>query len=282
MPDHICCCCGDVMAPTKQQNKGWQWFRCARCLHKTLPIPYAANKKAQEGYTKETKCAHYYKVGVHKQRAAFIKQHCSPNSVVDIGCGTGFFLVQFPEATTLTGFSLDVATQPPDPTISMFRTDFQEALLLRGRYDLVTAWHVLEHTLDPVQGMRQLIRMCNRDGFVGIELPAQRHLAAPQEYGLHPHRFSIPSIARFLWQFQNQLRYTIVGPAFKAPGVFVLARKTTQGEPMPFGALLKCCEQGDKNQFRHMQLQRYGGIMKMLATPEDAKRNALGLKEAYR
>lgn len=282
MSDHICACCGRLMHVHKKRTKNWKWHKCGVCLHWTLGITYAENKKAQMNNDEPNNYARRYPAGAQIRRASVIKQHCSPHSVLDVGCGTGFFMLQFPEAEARVGFSLDVATQAPDPEISVIHEDFQESKSSSPCFDLVTAWHVIEHTLDPVGAMRHLIDFCRPGGMVGIELPAQRHLAPREKYGLHPHRFSIPSIAYYLRQFQDVLRYVVVGPAFRSPGVFALARKSTKGKPMSFSRLMKDCEQGGKTMFRQMELQRYGAITKIDATREDVEKNLMGLKEPYR
>lgn len=120
-----------------------------------------------------------------------------PNSILDVGAGTGAFLQQCkakgmhiagvepaPAARTvarnITG--AEIAEQPHDVT---------------GTYDVITLWHVLEHVSDLHPAIEKLASLLVDTGTMFIAVP--NHPAADaKKYAQHWAAFDVP---RHLWHF---------------------------------------------------------------------------------
>lgn len=97
-------------------------------------------------------------------------------SVVDIGCGTGAFLRSLPEGPTRTGLDHNRAAlevlQHADPTIYALPQDAAEHADEVGcRYDIVTAFQLLEHVENPRALLRAARRLCRPEGWVYVSVP---------------------------------------------------------------------------------------------------------------
>jgi SAM-dependent methyltransferase len=98
--------------------------------------------------------------------------------LLDVGCNRGFLL----EAARRRGWSV-VGIELSDAEASRARSDF--GLTVHGtlddvaheQFDLIVAWHVLEHTLDPVEFLRDASSLLAPEGILAIQVPSFGALA---------------------------------------------------------------------------------------------------------
>jgi SAM-dependent methyltransferase len=115
-----------------------------------------------------------------------------PSSVLDVGCGPGFFLAELAGLwphTHLVG--IDIATEHLErlpPGIEGRQGDALDAVSDAGRYDLVVCRHVLQAVPQPERVVRRLAEAARPGGLV--------HVVA-EDYGLIG--FSDPAVDDF-WQ----------------------------------------------------------------------------------
>ena len=99
--------------------------------------------------------------------------------LLDVGCGPGFLLeASRREGWTATG--VEVSAVAAGRARSAFRADVVASfvgLAGRGPFDLVVAWHVLEHATDPVALLRRVAAVLVPDGVVAIQVPSFAALA---------------------------------------------------------------------------------------------------------
>ena len=89
--------------------------------------------------------------------------------LLDFGCGNGGFLLQSKSiASDLAGVELEKRIQKY----------WQNRLLIyptinniNSEYDLITAFHVLEHLSDPIKIIRELSELLSKNGMILIEVP---------------------------------------------------------------------------------------------------------------
>jgi SAM-dependent methyltransferase len=96
---------------------------------------------------------------------AIIARHFATRSLVEIGCGKGYFLERLAER----GFDvkgLDPAYEGTNPNI--LKTPFTDGLQLSA--DAIILRHVLEHISDPLTFLSNIARV-NRGGMIYIEVP---------------------------------------------------------------------------------------------------------------
>ena len=121
------------------------------------------------------------------------------NSLLDIGSGAGTFahtirkhiVGDFPEIHCL---ELDPALIEECERLGFptFKDEFLTAQI-NQTYDMVTAWHVLEHIKDIRAFMEKAISLSNK--YVVIEIPHKRKV--PQTYDGHSHHFTKRSFNTF-------------------------------------------------------------------------------------
>jgi SAM-dependent methyltransferase len=96
------------------------------------------------------------------------------SQLLDIGCNRGFLL----EAARRRGWDNVVGVELSDAAAARARRDF--GLTVHGtleavghkKFDLVVAWHVLEHTLHPVDFLRSASSLLAPEGIFAIQVPS--------------------------------------------------------------------------------------------------------------
>lgn len=107
-----------------------------------------------------------------RQKEKLISKHSpTQGSLLDFGCGTGFFL----QYCMRKGWSTE--GMEPDPKAAVAATKNAGTTIhqtldeIKGSFDVITAWHVLEHVHDLSETLRQLKSLLNENGRLVIALP---------------------------------------------------------------------------------------------------------------
>lgn len=131
-------------------------------------------------------------------------------SVVEIGCGDGFFLKALSSlGAKATGFepssTFQVATKQPGISVHHEYFDFAGDNRTKGRVDIVVLRHVLEHMPNAQEVLSSLAThsfVDSRPQFLMIEVPNALHLLQENLYfdfyNDHVHYFSYASLSRLL------------------------------------------------------------------------------------
>jgi len=95
----------------------------------------------------------------------------NPGSLLDYGCGTGAFLTYMKgRGWTIMGLEPNhEARKEAEKKTGIPITKSAEEI--RGRYDLVTLWHVLEHTKNPTLELKRLNELAPRNGLLIVAVP---------------------------------------------------------------------------------------------------------------
>ncbi len=98
----------------------------------------------------------------------------SGGRLLDVGCATGRFLQQMAAVGwRVSGIELDpeaaatARTVTPDVVVG----DPAQVTLPRGSFDLITAFHVVEHLPDPARALRNMLAWLAADGLMVVEVP---------------------------------------------------------------------------------------------------------------
>jgi len=110
-----------------------------------------------------------------ESQLGLIRRHKSGKTLLDIGCGEGFFLSNAAKAGYTTKgieisrdaaeyagreFGLDVEAKP-----------FEELRLPENHFDVVTLWQVLEHVPYPLMVLKEVHRILKPDGLLATSTP---------------------------------------------------------------------------------------------------------------
>lgn len=109
---------------------------------------------------------------INQQRVKKLKDFKKDGSLLDIGCGSGAFMLTAKEQ----GFDsqgVDVSNK----AVAFIKDKLQltastkTVMELEQNFDVITLWHVLEHFLDPVDELIKIHEKLNESGIVFGEVP---------------------------------------------------------------------------------------------------------------
>jgi 2-polyprenyl-3-methyl-5-hydroxy-6-metoxy-1,4-benzoquinol methylase len=105
------------------------------------------------------------------RRFVFLKRVIENKSLLDFGCGAGGFLTR---ARTVASRAAGVEVETR--LKSHFRKEglevFSDIAEVKGSFDLITLFHVLEHMNDPITFLMRLTEILNDDGQLIVEVPS--------------------------------------------------------------------------------------------------------------
>jgi hypothetical protein len=232
------------------------WHKCMSCYHFTLPIEQSVNQKWQHEYGWEGKGLG--KRWVALARAAFLKsimKDALTRSVLDVGSGGTTFLDCFDGAQLLVGITLDESS-PTNSRAELVVCPFNE-FSIRGQFDLVTAWHSLEHMNNPSLELVRMSRCCITGGYIAFEVPVDRRLRT-DKYDGHVHRFTPLSVAKMLENSDRRMDWFWVGPGFCNSSVLCVGQRSSLPVKRDVDRLAKQALQGGKLSWRKAQKERLG------------------------
>lgn len=104
-----------------------------------------------------------------------LKKHVNINeiqSVADVGCGAGGLLQPFKEIGKLTDgfdFDTDYLAYGKAKGLNLYFGDFH--IEAKQNYDLVILSHVLEHFLNPIESIKNVVKRINSNKYLLVEVP---------------------------------------------------------------------------------------------------------------
>lgn len=140
------------------------------------------------------------KINLASKFKIITKYQSQPGKVLDIGCGTGDFLVYCKsKGWEVTGFepSPKAASLAKSKQIQLAK-NLQE--LPEASFDCITLWHVLEHVVDLEMQIATLKRLLKKDGLLIIAVPNYKSFDA-QYYGSYWAAYDVP---RHIWHFSKE------------------------------------------------------------------------------
>lgn len=216
-------------------------FHCNECGHAYLvphvePTQYHAEEyrkkiqrtKGEFKSEKVTPLFHQTRQWIVDGRVEKIGKYLSKEDyVLDIGAGAGTFanriksLVKYIRCLELADILVDECKRLGFPTVQKSWFDF----ISKRRYDVVFAWHVLEHVVDITAFMQKAILYA--DKAVIIEVPITRgntHLV-PAKFMGHCHYFCDKSFKLFMEQFNKVCDVTIIPGVQKSAALAICQKK---------------------------------------------------------
>ncbi|MBM9577318.1 class I SAM-dependent methyltransferase [Leptospira sp. 201903070] len=109
-----------------------------------------------------------------ERRLQFLKPKLVNKRLLDFGCGIGGFLIKSKAYTELSeGVELELRLQSYFSKVDLkVWKNLEEVLESNEKYDIITAFHVIEHVKDPIAIIKSLTKMLKPDGEIIIEVPS--------------------------------------------------------------------------------------------------------------
>jgi 2-polyprenyl-3-methyl-5-hydroxy-6-metoxy-1,4-benzoquinol methylase len=180
-----CNLCGSQELSRKFTRDGWQFCICARCgLGRTDPRPTSQSlsrfygedywHRSSDGRRYTSDDIRYF-LRRYGRRVAYLKRFKRKGKLLEIGTGAGFFL----ESARRRGYDvqgIEFSSYAARQAESMFglpvtHTNISDFHPEKGLYDLIVAWHVLEHLPDPMTALRRIRTWIKDDGILAVEVP---------------------------------------------------------------------------------------------------------------
>ena len=118
--------------------------------------------------------------------------------ILDIGCGNGNFLESLNDKK-FEKFGVEIKNNKLIPkNIKMFLGDINKLNFGKEKFDVITAWHVLEHLPNPSQTLLLLNKLLNKSGKIFLAVPNSNCLGFKigKEYCFHldsPRHLFVPN-----------------------------------------------------------------------------------------
>ena len=198
---------------SKKPFEIWQCNQCKFLFTQNIPDEesigsyyasedYISHSDTQKGMV--NKLYHIARKIMLNKKFRFIKKINSGKTILDIGCGTGYFLNYMQkkgyqtlglevseEARTFGKQNFGLTILPPDHLLND-KIDRQ--------YNVITLWHVLEHIYDPKFYLQKISKILDDDGVLILALPN------PDSFDAHFYQnyWAGYDVPRHIWHFTPQ------------------------------------------------------------------------------
>ena len=148
---------------------------CACCGLTYLQNPPPDGTIYEEYYQDLTQQPSKELASIIAQRLIMLQQRIAQGSLLDVGCGQGFFIAKAQGAgyrvqgIDISASAITFATNTL--RVEAATTSLDELLSHQAQYDVITLWHVLEHFLNPVEELGKIKKLLAPGGYCLIEVP---------------------------------------------------------------------------------------------------------------
>ena len=210
--------------------KEYTLYQCERCYSRSFDMnehPEIDLGKHYESRSESQVLNDFHLSDYWLHQIKSIKQICDGElkSVLDIGCRTGDFLLHWPEGITRCGVELSIEYADTARKRGLeVRHGFVEEVEFTCKFDVVTAYAILEHLVEPKDFLDKLVGLVNKEGVLVVMIPSYQTLKARLLEFLHIrwHMYSPPEhLSLYSREFLDQY--------LKAKGFFLVKRRYTSG-----------------------------------------------------
>lgn len=208
-----------VYLKTKDHFKSGEAFELHRDEHlellKTIPQPDAASLDAyyeDSAYISHTdsqtglfnKVYHGVKKYMLRKKVKLINSlQTADKKLLDIGCGTGDFLIAAKnKGWKVTGLETNALARKnldkKDDKISVY-TETEGLIADNQLFDVISLWHVLEHVPDYMDYLHKIHQLLKPDGYVIIAVPNYKSYDAD----FYKSFWAAYDVPRHLWHFSQ-------------------------------------------------------------------------------
>jgi 2-polyprenyl-3-methyl-5-hydroxy-6-metoxy-1,4-benzoquinol methylase len=160
---------------------------------------YISHSDTQKGIV--NKLYHQVRNIMLGRKYRLIKKLSSGKTLLDIGCGTGYF-PNFMKLKGYNAFGMELEQDARNFAsqnfgLELFSPEYILEQDVKDTYDIITLWHVMEHLHDPVKYLTWIHQSLKPDGVLLIALPNSNSFDAKyfKEY------WAAYDVPRHLWHF---------------------------------------------------------------------------------
>ncbi|MDP2924023.1 MAG: methyltransferase domain-containing protein [Candidatus Omnitrophota bacterium] len=116
-----------------------------------------------------------FKLYVDRRLKEILKHNTRGRNILDIGCGTGYFLKMAKEAgwnafgIETSDFAVNYARNKLG--LNIYKGYITESDLPKNYFDVITINHVLEHVVDPISFLKSAYELLKEDGLLVVAVP---------------------------------------------------------------------------------------------------------------
>lgn len=160
---------------------------------------YISHSDTNEGFI--NKAYHFVRKIMLSRKHRLIHGLTKGKDLLDIGCGTGYFL-DFMKRKNYNTLGVEADDDARAHGIEKFGLNIhtpQDLLngVIDSKFDIISLWHVLEHLYDPKKYLNAIHGLLKKDGFLVIAVPNCDSYDA-KHYKNHWAGYDVP---RHLWHF---------------------------------------------------------------------------------
>lgn len=177
-------CQNKVLMPIA--NEPWLLYRCMNCrLVQAIPIPtiQQINQMYQGDYWKNYSfydSQHFSHLKYFQKKISEISKSRKNGSLLDVGCATGKFLqIAINEGYKTQG--IDISDYAVKQCMKSGLKASKEILATHNKnkkYDIITAFEIVEHERDPLNFIRKAHKHLNKNGLMVVTVPDSNTLTA--------------------------------------------------------------------------------------------------------
>jgi len=175
-----CNLCGGNETRRLFEKEGFTFVQCRRCSF------IYVNPKLTQEETKRVYLPEYYQerqiaqespffTRIYQKHLRFIQQYKRNGTLLDIGCGTGYFLyLAYKEGWQVAGVEISISSVQKikeNYGIEAFPGELHQANFEGNFFDVVTLWHVLEHLAEPKAVLSEIARILHPKGLLAMATP---------------------------------------------------------------------------------------------------------------
>lgn len=179
MHTHQCC---PLCASVKIKDTCMELFNCIDCGLQFFPFlnpPKYYSQIYNMGYFTGDVYNNYLKEEKHRRnvfrsKIKLLRKYMPEEGcVLDIGCGMGFFLMEMKSrgyrvnGIEISEYAAEIASKKVSTRINC--GDILNTSLDLNQYDIITLWVVLEHMYNPVESLKKISKIINKNGLLIIE-----------------------------------------------------------------------------------------------------------------